>query len=148
MTEKQYEDMTIISQFCRIFADQIRKCMENTGLLNEGFYLELSVRPSAVEARRDYSTVCIAKNLNEVGVDEWKATRMEQWKYDNEDWEVFYDPFAKSGTLPKEICYAERRSFEETLGEENCGAEGTKPFPPDGLWVSDRDNTCDVDGGM
>ena len=42
MTDKQYDDMTIIMMFGRIFADQMYKCFEENGLLGK-YKLDIGV---------------------------------------------------------------------------------------------------------
>ena len=127
MTEKRYTDMATIVQFCRIFGDQMHKCLENSRLTEDGYYLHLVVNgydPS------ELVTVELTKHIDEVGFKEWDTTRMVQMRT-KEGWMICNDPVREPGGIPtvvKSVC--EKKSRDETAREKR-----EPPYPADGLWI-------------
>lgn len=146
MTQKQYADMTTIMQFCRIFSDQMLKCLEGTGLLEQGFYIDLGVnRAYDLETGILACDITLSKHINEdsSNVEDWRATRMHQMRMRNGEWKVYDDPEAKAGSLPPEI-----RIRHERVVTEGTRKAASKPYPSDGFWVGSDYGSTDVDGGQ
>ena len=141
MTQKQYADMTTIMMFGRIFADQMYKCLENSGLLKEGFNLEISVGkhydlPTGILE----SDIELCKSPTEHK--DWIKSRMMHMKMKGCEWSVYNDPVAKAGTVPPEVGIKERRDFAERVGKYS-----SKPYPVDGMWISCHDDPPVLGGG-
>ena len=141
MTKKQYMDMTTIMQFGRIFSEQIDKCLLHTGLKEQGYEFRINI--SEVDGR-NFINVVLEQNALTMPIGEYEKNRMSQYKISNDDWRVNHDPITEAGTIPATIRAEEIR----TAYAEAERKTGTKPYPPDGLWVNSRDNYCDVDGGQ
>ena len=54
------------------------------------------------------------------------------------------DPYAKAGTLPPEV----RASDGLKDVYKGAGKASAKAYPPDGLWLSSRDDCSFLDGGQ
>lgn len=142
MNQKQYDDMTSIMQFGRIFSKAMRRAMENCGLLQKGYFLTVS----SEEIECDDGTVItgsvrLAKLFDGNNTDH--SEDMEQLEYNGERWVVIYDPYAKTGSVPPEV-RIERKADDSKRVAKASG----KPYPPDGLWLSSRDDNPDVVGGQ
>ena len=144
MTDKRYADMTTIMQFCRIFSDQMHKCLKHTGMLDEGYSLRIWVGNYVGTDDIMKVTIELENNSLGIGTDEWKKSRMQQEMYEERGWFVHADPKAEVGSIPPEIRYEDRTKN----GMEGKGKAGEKPYPPDGLWVSSRYDPSDVDSGV
>lgn len=146
MNQKQYETMTTIMGFGRVFADQIHKCMENAGLLDKGFEFRVFVENGKYyESGADYLVVQLQQSISRAeNKDEYYATRMEQTKSGRKGWLVLNDPIAETCDVPPVV---ESRKAEENDGE-GTGEDGGKPYPPYDMWISACDDYPDVDGGQ
>jgi len=143
MDQKRYETMHSIMEFSRIFADQMLKCMENAGMIDDGFHLDIRVGRSASETRRTFSQIELERSRAVVEEEEWLKSAIEQEKFDDEKWMVYHDPYAKKGLVPPVV--RTRKSTE--VYQEGVGTLGDVDDPLDGLWFSSRDNYSDVVGG-
>lgn len=142
MTHKQYEASQIIMQMSRIFADQMRKCLENAGLLDEGYQLNVHVGQPVGTVDKALNYVWLDKDSN-VRKDDYMKDKVWHYCFEGKGWVVVDDPVVKSGTVPPVV----RIHAEEGRGEEDCET-ARKPLPPDGLWISCRDDYYPVDGGQ
>ena len=143
MTQKQYADMATIMQFGRFFAEQIRRCMENAGLMEQKYNFELRITNGCYLDGEDVIKVQLEKAINSTEPEEFNETSMEQYKFGRKGWFVHYDPIAEEGSVPSEVRISKaRKTYAEAEGKT-----GSKPYPPDGLWISSRDYPADVGGG-
>ena len=146
MTDKQHEDMTIIMQLCRIFSEQMYKCMKNAGLIEQGFTLGMNV------GRMGYINNGYTPITSEINIDkasdapDWKETRMCQVKFSGEEWMVFAGPKAEIYSVPEnvDIGKIDRQEERTAVGREVA----SKPYPVDGLWIGYDYNSSDVGGGF
>lgn len=146
MTDKQYESMTIIMQFCRIFSEQMYECMKNAGLIQQGYSLDIFIGNQEVYpdgSARKTADIHLDKSVYD---SDWDETRMNQSKYRGKDWIVYADPKAEVLSVPKSIDIGEIERQEErtAVGREVA----SKPYPVDGLWIGNDYNSSDVDGGF
>ena len=147
MTDKQYDDMTIIMMFGRIFADQMYKCFEENGLLGK-YKLDIGVGKNydlhgerlACDVELSLVTEGKAKN-DKVFWDEYRKTKMSQMRIVGKEWCVYNDPQAKAGDLPPEVQIREERIVEQGNSETS-----SKPYPSDGFWIGADYNDTDVGG--
>ena len=141
MNQKQYEAMQTITQCSRIFADSMYRAMENAGLFDQGY--QLSVR---VENFKDTFTIKSRVELENnnlgIGTELWKKNRMGQTNWLELGWMVDDDPIAKEGTVPTMVGQKTAEDDRKAVGEK-----AVHPYPPDGLWLSSRDDTPVLDGG-
>lgn len=145
MNQKQYETMTTIMGFGRVFAEQIHKCMENAGLLDQGFEFSISIdNGNYLTHGADYLTVELEKCITRVDRDDYNATRMSQTKTGRKGWVVLYDPIAEMCDVPPVV---EPRKAEEDVSK-GTGETGSKPYPPFDMWISACDDPLNVDGGQ
>ena len=141
MTQKQYDDMTTIMQFSRLFASAMRKAMDNCGLTAKGFGLNVDVWDTVCEDGTVLKgAIRLQRGYESPKIDH--SEDMTQLNYLEEGWLVANDPYAKAGSIPPEVHF-EKRTVRQGMAEETG-----KPYPPDGLWVSSRDNPADVGGGQ
>ena len=127
MTDKQYADMTTIMMFSRIFADQMYKCLENSGLLKQGFILEIGVGKNFdLESGVLACDIDFCKSPEE---EDWTESRMNQMRMKDGDWCVYSDPRAKAGDIPPEVRIRRTREVIPERARETA----SKPCPPDGL---------------
>ena len=142
MTDKQYADIETMMMFGRIFADQMYQCLKNTGLLAEGYQMQLYVGQRVGDIRNSF--VEIEKNIVDVGYLNWKEESARHTRNEGEEWHVSFDPKAETGSVPPEVhIRKETRNVKETVG-----ATANKPYPPDGLWIGSFNHDSDVDGGQ
>ena len=138
MTQKQYDDMATILKFCRIFADQMRICMKNTGLWDKGFLLTMDC------FRTDCSDGCVldgaVRMFRRYDEESHHSEDMEQLSQEGKGWYVVHDPVAKTGSLPPDV-KIEKCAKNVCKGSRK---DATKPYPPDGMWISSYDDTPDV----
>ena len=147
MTDKQYEDMTTIMMFGRIFADQMYKCFEENGLLGK-YKLDIGVGKNydlhgerlACDVELSLVTEGKAKN-DKAFWDEYRKTKMSQMRMVGKEWCIYNDPQAKAGDLPPEVQIREERIVEQGDSETS-----SKPYPSDGFWIGADFNDTDVGG--
>ena len=142
MTDKQYADIETMMMFGRIFADQMYKCLKNTGLLAEGYQMELYVGQKVGDLRNTF--VEVEKNIADVGYPDWKKSSARHSKCEGGEWCVAFDPKAEAGSVPPEVHIRK----ESRTNKAAVGANANKPYPPDGLWIGSFNHDSDVDGGM
>ena len=147
MTVSEYNRRQCILQLCRIFADQMQKCMENAGLIKEGFHLNLHVGKEQYGDETEFCSVELEESINDVGSSQWEKTRMLQVKLEGKGWLIHDDPLAETGTVPVEPFTKETFDTGKMDSVEGSGKTGSKPYPPDGLCVGSRDYRADVGGG-
>ena len=146
MEDKQHEDMTIIMQLCRIFSEQMYKCMKNAGLIEQGFTLGMNV------GRMGYISNGYTPITSEINIDkasdapDWKETRMCQVKFSGEEWMIFADPKAEIYSVPEnvDIRGTERQEERTAVGRKTAN----KSYPVDGFWVGADYNDPVLDGGF
>lgn len=141
MTQKQYEDMASIMQFSRLFADAMRKAMENCGL-SKDYYLEINVHNVEYEHRNATeltNSVCLASEED----GRYNGNSMCQMRIGEERWMVVNDPVVRAGNLPPEVHCRKKES-----GVQGTDEARTKPYPPDGFWISSHDYPAYVGGGQ
>ena len=145
MNQKQYADMATIMQYARAFANNVRNCMKNHDLMDQGYEFSIRImngRNAEDETFDDFMIVELEKSCLKVDWDEYKKSSMTQTNINGEGWRVSNDPVAKKGDLPTEVCY-------KKVADIGRGAEvASKPYPLDGLWISAYDYPSDVDGGF
>ena len=141
MTDKQYADMTTIMMFCRHFADHMHKCMEDAGLLEKGFELEIRVgNKELFSGKVQKCDICLERSILEVDTATYYKNRLEQRRFDEGGWFVDDDPKAEEGSVPPMV------GIRKNDGDvcEGSGSSASKPYPVDGLWLSSRDDYSDV----
>lgn len=145
MDQKQYEDMHSIAMFSRIFADQMYKCMKNSGLLDKGFHLDVSVTNiEHLDGTSLAASVEIQPWIIDVGKKKYEENAVRQIRLAGEkEWRVRNDPYAKTGSLPPEVRIERKADDSKRVAETS-----DKPYAPDGLWISSRDDNPDVVGGQ
>ena len=144
MNKKQYEDAHAILSFCRIFTDQMVKCMKNSGLDKLGYHLNISFDPVTYEDNQvSIGRVGLEKEITFDGSNEWWTSAFIQRHMVDEGWVIGHDPYAKTGTLPENIRYPEERDVSKRVAEK-----AEHPYPPDGLWISIYDYPPYVDSGV
>lgn len=146
MTDKQHEDMTIIMQLCRIFSEQMYKCMKNAGLIEQGFTLGMNVGRMGY-TNNGYTPITSKINIDKASnAPDWKETRMCQVKFSGKEWMIFADPKAEIYSVPEnvDIGKIDRQEERTAVGRKTS----SKPYPVDGLWVGHDYNSSDVDGGF
>lgn len=144
MTQQQYEAAQTIMQFSRIFADAMRECMKNSGLLDDGYELHLDVDVVELTHQPDDPIICTAKiHKNVQKHEDWMDDRITHFKFWQEGWRVNADPVIKTGNVPPEV-----RISETASRVYGSGKKTEKPFAPDGYWISRYDCPDPVDGGM
>ena len=143
MNQKQYDAARQIMQFSRLFADAMRKIMENNGLFDLDFTLDVRVEKLSIEGLYG-----ICEYQGDIGLvrrptlhDDWETDYMHEMKVKGKGWVVHSDPMLNSGVVPPTVRTME--TAERVYGE---GKKTEKPTPPDGLWISRYDDPYPVDG--
>ena len=145
MTKKDYTQRQSMMEICRTFADQMGKCMDNAGLTKEGFILTIEIGDEEYGSEDHLlSMITLEESINDVGQEQWHKTQMCQMKLDGKGWLIHADPLAESGTVPESI-YGKAKDSKDSV--EGSGEKGTKPYPPDGLWLSTFDDRSVLGGG-
>lgn len=139
MDQKQYDAMDSIMTFSKIFADQITKCMINAGLIKEDFRFHLTIAPPISEERLSYEEIELRQPVKNP---RWYETAIEHYRFGNEEWRV-YD-CAKAARIVQEVAESKRTGNVSKRVAENPD----KPYPPDGYWISSRDDNPVLDGGQ
>ena len=142
MTRKQYEAAQIIMQMSRTFSRAMYECMQNAGLLDEGYVLDVNVRKPYEVIKGTYLR-CAVELCQDVSIKEWLDNRMCVHDYVKEGWVVIDDPVVRSGCVPPDV-----RTADTAAEVYRAGKTAEKPFAPDGLWLSRYDDPCDVGGGV
>lgn len=141
MTQKQYADMTTIMMFGRIFAEQMKKCLVNSGLWDKGFCFVVDSYPTHSHVGDTSGSVRIFRQYDDDNVDH--SEDMFQLLWDGEKgWRVVHDPIAETGSVPPEVHVTERRDFAKRVGKYS-----SKPYPVDGMWISCHDDPPVLGGG-
>ena len=145
MTQKQYADMTTIMMFGRIFAEQMKTCLVNSGLWDKGFCLAVDTHPVITQHGETSGSVRIFKSYSDENADHSDDMYQMYWEKrwdEGKGWMVVHDPIAETGSLPPEVHIKERRDFAERVGKYS-----SKPYPMDGLWISSHDDPPVLGGG-
>ena len=140
MTDKQYADMTTIMMFCRHYADQMYKCLEDAGLIEQGF--ELNIRVGDLKLFSGKTEKCCIELEQDIMTNtaNYYKNRMAQRRMNEERWFVDADPKAEEGSVPPMVGL--RKNDENVC--KGSGNSANKPYPVDGLWLSSRDDYSDV----
>ena len=140
MTHEQYEAAQTVLQMSRLYARAMRECMENAGLLKEGYELHVCVNQEhEIDDTVLLNTIRLERDPSSDG---YLENRFINFCFKKEGWVVVHDPIIKSGAVPPTV-----RTME-TAARVYGGREKTeKPTAPDGLWLSAYDNYSPVDGG-
>lgn len=134
MNQKQFQAGRQICEFGKIFADQMLKCLRDSGLKDLGYGVVVDVgRPIAFD---DGKVLVAAVRLTKV--DDSYTKDFSYHKYLVKGWEKMYEPTV----LPDDV-----RKVQEDHGVQGSGTEKEVPFAPDGLWLSNCDDPDYVDGG-
>ena len=140
MDQKQRDAMESIMTFGRIFADQITKCMMNAGLIKEDYRFYITIAPPVSKDRLSYAEVQLRQS---VGNPRWHETAMEHFRFGNERWKTYHE-FGTEKMSIQELAEPERGRVVSERVSENPD----KPYPPDGYWISSRDDNPVLDGGQ
>ena len=148
MDKKQYEEMQSIVQFGRLAVDAMLNAMKRCGLIENGYWLEMAVRNIYLPSTGE--TMIGSVRLN-------RPYDNENYRHDEDfyhmelrgkGWEIIDDPCGKTGSVPTVVKPCD---FDPTGADEGSTA-GEKasehPLPPDGLWLSSRDDPAYVGGGQ
>ena len=146
MNKEQYEKATVIMELCRIFAEQMHKCMNNAGLLKDGYTLRIDtgLHDKYTDGAIMTSRIVMEKCCLVTNEDEWERSMFMQLKFSGKEWTIDADPIAEIGSIPQSIGVSERiRTVSEGMAEVP-----SKPYPVDGLWIGSADNDPVLDGGQ
>ena len=142
MTQKQYADMHTIMACCRIFSDQMYKCLSNAGLLEQGYAIKMYIGDNNLfDGCTENEYIELEQSILEHDFETWDKGRMTQRIVNKGRWYVDVDPIAETGSIPPEVCYKERTDLKRD------SKSGGKPYPPDGMWLSAYDYYPHVGGG-
>ena len=142
MNQNQFEAMQTIMQCSRVFCDSMYRAMENAGLFDQGYQLGIKVEKFA-DSCTIKSMIELENNNLGIGTDIWKKNRMAQTNWAEWGWRVDDDPVAKEGTVPTMVGQKTAEDDRKAVGEK-----AVHPYPPDGLWLSSRDDSPVLDGGQ
>ena len=141
MTDKQYADIATMMMYGRIFADQMYKCLVNSGLLDEGYVFQVSAGKGYDLFGATLATdVDICKGAK---YKDWRETRFLQMRMKDGVWIVYDDPKERTGSIPPVVITVKK----DGAVKEAVGANAEKPYPPDGLWIGAFNHDSDVGGG-
>jgi len=145
MTNKDYTQRQSMMEICRVFADQMHRCMDNAGLTKAGFKLTIEIGDEDYGTDgKLFSMVTLEEDISEVGSEQWNKTQMCQMKLEGKGWMIHADPLAESGDIPPAI-HGKAKAGKDSV--EGSGEDGTKPYPPDNLWLSSLDCHSVLGGG-
>ena len=145
MDKQQYENMQKVMAISRIFCDRMRKFMDDCGLLEQGFQFEIDIHNALYGDGEDgffHASVELCKSISKVDIDEYHATRFDQWKYEKRGWMVQNDPLAKATTLPDDTDVSDLpfgiydKGTQDRTGETATDAFGSGDIV---LWFRDDD---------
>ena len=144
MNREQYEAAHTILGFCRIFTDQMVKCMRNSGLDKLGYHLNISFDPVTYESgKTSIGRVGLEKEISDQGGTEWWTSAFIQRHIVDEGWMIGHDPYAEIGTLPENVRYPEERDVSNRVAKYS-----EHPYPMDGMWIGLDYNDPVLDGGQ
>lgn len=129
MNKEQFETAQAIMELSKAFADQMRKSMVRSGLLEDGYTLRVNVFPQY--AMDDGS---ILRNTVEVTNLTYEES-FNAFKFMKKGWETIHEPKIDARTTDAEC----KRDPESK--EDGAGTEAEKHLAPDGLWISAADDT-------
>ena len=129
MNKEQFEVARAIMELSKAFADQMRKSMVRSGLLEDGYTLRVNVFPQY--AMDDGS---ILRNTVEVTNLTYEES-FNAFEFLKKGWETIHEPKIDEGTTDAEC----KRDPESE--KDGAGTEAEKPLAPDGLWISSADDT-------
>ena len=143
MNQQQYEDMKEIMRLAREFSDKAYELMDKAGLLEQDYELELRVyqfkhEDGDVTTNRIELEPNISRNM-----EMYRKYRMEQVKYLGQEWTIHADPYAE-----KYVAIRDEDESSETDDSEGMAEDPGKPYPVDGLWISDFEHPPILDGGQ
>ena len=130
MNKEQFEVAQAIMELSKAFADQMRKSMIRSGLLEDGYTLRVNVFPQY--AINDDNS--ILRNTVEITNLTYEES-FNAFEFLKKGWETIHEPEIDAGTADAEC----KRDPESE--EDGAGTETEKPFAPDGLWISSADDT-------
>ena len=129
MNKEQFEVAQAIMELSKAFADQMRKSMIRSGLIEDGYTLRVHVFPQYTlpDGTPLRNTVEITNGTYDES--------FNAFEYLKEGWETMHEPEIDAGTADAEC----KRDPESE--EDGAGTETEKPLAPDGLWISSADDT-------
>ena len=137
----KYADMVTIMHLCRIFSEQMQRCLKNTGLWNDGFCISVDAYPTHCSDGTELTgAVRLFRGYDNPENDH--SDDMTQIHLFGKEWHICNDPIAETGTVPAKVSSKVRTDFAERNGKY-----AAKSDPLDGLWISIRDYPPYVDGG-
>lgn len=145
MDKQQYENMQKIMTISRKFCDRMRKFMDECGLLEQGFQFEIDIHNAKYGNDDDgifLASVELEKCISKVDIDEYHATKFDQWKYEKKGWMVHDDPLAKATTVPEDTDVSDipfgiyDKGTQDRTGEAATDACGSGDIV---LWFRDDD---------
>lgn len=146
MDREKYERMQSIVQFGRLASDAMRNAMKNAGLLDEGFWFEINVRNIHLQST-DEDMVGSVRLFKPYDGQNRHDEDFYQMNITGKGWEIIDDPITKTGIASELV----KPCDVDPEGKAESGTAGKTasehPLPPDGLWISSRDDPADVGGG-
>ncbi len=132
MNKQQYEAAHRIMGFCRVFIDQMNACLKNSGLKDLGYELCLDLMGATLsDGSRLNGSIYLQRFDNGKITTDWLSQRNIEGK----GWVIGVDYFAETGSLPENARWPVNR--DDRTGEPKAAS---KPYPPDGLWISSYDD--------
>ena len=149
MTQKQYADMTTIMHCCRIFSDQMYNCLVTSGLLEQGFAIQIYTGNRGLDCGSvQIGKIELSMDILNADLDEYTKTQMLQMKLNNgKGWTVYHDPQSETGSVPTSVGLIERKTGNSKAKTAETKKTGTE-LPPDGLWIGTDYNCSYVGGGQ
>lgn len=139
MNRKQYEVVQDVVVFSKYFADEVRKILENNGLLQEGFALKVEVGvPYQSPNGTDYD--CFVELEKDTKCEDWFQTSTARWRTTDGEWENHGDSIID--------VYSTKSKGNAKKAVHSGTEKAEKPYPPDGLWIGLDYADPHVDGGM
>ncbi len=106
MDKLQYDTMSMIMEKGRKFLDEIFHMMQDHGLTEQGYEVELRIDETGGikdSLKCNYLlSVDINKDIRSVSRDEYHRTAMGQWNKDGKGWVIMHDPRREIGTVPED----------------------------------------------